>query len=77
VRNVVELKWHDGVSVVKEEDYVEQQDHSKWAVSDSAEDPWVFVGDINRMPSQHHRGGGGVVIRDAALWRAFTAMIVR
>ena len=35
--------------------YLESQDHSKWAVTDNE----FFMGDLNRMTSQYHRGGGG------------------
>ena len=39
------------------------QDHSKWAVTQDR----VWIGDLNRMRSQEKRGGGGMVIHDAAL----------
>jgi hypothetical protein len=38
--------------------YESSQDHSKYAVNDLG---YVFFGDNNRMTSQFHRGGGGVV----------------
>ena len=69
--NVARLRWPDGSA------YHESNDHSKWAVSDPrCKQRWVFVGGINRMSSQWHRGGGGVVIRDDALWSAFDGLIV-
>lgn len=52
--------------------YKESQDHSKWAVSDK---DWYWVGDLNRMTSQFHRGGGGFVGTDAGLARAFRSLI--
>ena len=70
--NVVRLRWPDGSG------YHETSDHSKWAVSASrCKQRWVFVGGINRMHSQWHRGGGGVVIRDGALWSAFDGLIAQ
>ena len=33
---------------------------------------WVFIGDMNRMTSQHARGGGGImIVGDLQLWKAF------
>lgn len=55
--------------------YNDEQDHSKWAVSVDKENPWIYVGDINAMLTQFHRGGGGVVIKDLNLWRAMTSLI--
>ncbi len=72
VRNVVEIMG--GGQAAPEE---ERRDHSKWAVSDSEDTPWVFVGDINRMPGQLRRGGGGIVITDRALWGAFSGIIAK
>lgn len=58
-------------------------DHSKWAISmpythhgwfrTHMKNDWrVFVGDLNRMNSQHSRGGGGIIIDgDKALWEWF------
>jgi len=51
--------------------YMETQDHSKWAVSQSR----VWIGDLNHMRSQEKRGGGGMVIRDMALAAAFSSLI--
>ena len=55
--------------------YTEEQDHSKWAVSLDKTDPWVYIGDINAMLSQFHRGGGGVVIKDLDLWKAMSSLV--
>ena len=52
--------------------YKESQDHSKWAVSNR----YVWIGDLNRMESQMKRGGGGVVIRDSAMVKAFKGLII-
>ena len=51
--------------------YTSSQDHSKWAVSPNH----VWIGDLNHMRSQEKRGGGGIVIRDAALAATFSAFV--
>jgi Deoxyribonuclease II len=62
--------------------YTETHDHSKLAVYSgdaTAKDtlmPWTFIGDLNRMESQKSRGGGGIVILDDALCKAYNALIV-
>jgi len=53
----------------------ESQDHSKWAVSNTEDYYWV--GDLNRMTSQKHRGGGGILGKDADLKKALGSLIVR
>ena len=35
-------------------------DHSKYCYSDNG---WILIGDMNRMTSQFHKGGGGIVVR--------------
>jgi len=52
--------------------YKETQDHSKWAVSDQ----YVWIGDLNRMESQFKRGGGGLLIRDSKMAKAFKSLII-
>lgn len=61
VKDVHQIAWPTGHR------YKRTQDHSKYACS--AEH--VYVGDINRMTSQFHRGGGGVVIQDEAVAKLF------
>lgn len=73
---------------LKNTHYRTTQDHSKWAVSEETtpakwrwtpwsqtpkqQPPWVFIGDMNRMTSQHVRGGGGImIVGDLQLWKAF------
>lgn len=53
--------------------YKETQDHSKWAVSNQ----YYFIGDLNRMASQAKRGGGGFLVKDPEIARAFRALIVQ
>jgi hypothetical protein len=44
--------------------YTSTQDHSKYAVSNKNV---VYIGDLNRMTSQFHRGGGGFILHDDKL----------
>lgn len=48
----------------------ETHDHAKWAISVDPNQPWVCVGDINRMISQRKRGGGCVAFQHLGLWSA-------
>jgi deoxyribonuclease II len=50
----------------------ETSDHAKWAISADPSQPWVCVGDINRMLSQRKRGGGCVAFQNLALWSALS-----
>lgn len=43
------------------------RDHSKWAISESSEKPYVCIGDTKRMQSQQKRGT--VCTRKARIWR--------
>jgi len=52
--------------------YKETQDHSKWAVCNK----YVWIGDLNRMESQMKRGGGGLLIQDRRLVKAFKNLII-
>ena len=52
--------------------FKESQDHSKWAVCSK----YVWIGDLNRMDSQKKRGGGGVLICNPKLVKAFKSLIV-
>ncbi len=46
----------------------ETHDHAKWGITKS--EPWICVGDINRMISQRKRGGGTIAFQDRTLWTA-------
>jgi deoxyribonuclease-2 len=64
VSNIV---WPNSVS------YTYTHDHSKYCCSDN---DWVLVGDMNRMTSQYHRGGGGVIIKNKIVCRLFKDIIL-
>jgi deoxyribonuclease-2 len=52
--------------------YTSSQDHSKYAVNDTG---CVYIGDLNRMTSQYHRGGGGIVIKNTGLASAIRSLM--
>lgn len=56
--------------------FSETQDHGKWAVGAAADSPIACIGDINRQTSQEKRGGGAVVLNDAALAKALRDILV-
>ena len=52
--------------------YAENQDHSKWAVSNKE---FYWIGDLNRMTTQMKRGGGGFICKDKKLNKALQKII--
>ncbi|CAL8068852.1 unnamed protein product [Calicophoron daubneyi] len=56
-------------------------DHAKWAATIpkgreiNSDKMWICLGDINRQPSQFHRGGGTMCLKNAAVWKAFNELI--
>jgi deoxyribonuclease II len=44
----------------------ETHDHAKWGIT--LHEPWVCVGDINRLISQRKRGGGAIAFQNKILW---------
>ena len=70
VKNVRTVKWKN------DESYYDTNDHSKYAVSMNPDNPWVYIGDINRMESQYRRGGGGVLIKNKKIWRLINQNLV-
>lgn len=71
VKNIRMVKWNDDLNT----EYFCTQDHSKYAVSMNPSRPWVMIGDINRMESQFRRGGGGLMICNKRVWRAFQSIL--
>lgn len=48
----------------------ETHDHAKWGIT--THDPWICVGDINRMISQRKRGGGTIAFQNRVLWQGLS-----
>lgn len=48
----------------------ETNDHAKWGIT--LNNPWVCIGDINRMISQRKRGGGCIAFQNKVLWTALS-----
>jgi deoxyribonuclease-2 len=48
----------------------ETHDHAKWGIT--LHEPWICVGDINRMISQRKRGGGTIAFQNTILWQALS-----
>ncbi|XP_053212836.1 deoxyribonuclease-2-beta-like [Panonychus citri] len=51
------------------------EDHSKWAISGQSTNPYICIGDINRMASQAKRGGGLVCMKNQRVWKALRGSI--
>ncbi|XP_025059622.1 deoxyribonuclease-2-alpha [Alligator sinensis] len=49
------------------------QDHSKWAVADTA--AWACVADTNRNRGEEQRGGGPGCLPHRPLWKAFRGLV--
>ena len=52
--------------------FPETSDHAKHAISNDPNNPYVCVGDINRMVSQRKRGGGCIAFQNLNLWSALS-----
>uniref|UniRef100_A0A914EAQ5 Uncharacterized protein n=1 Tax=Acrobeloides nanus TaxID=290746 RepID=A0A914EAQ5_9BILA len=51
------------------------KDHSKLAISGDPTQPYICIGDINRMTSQYTRGGGTNCINNPEIWNTYFNMI--
>ncbi|XP_049806223.1 plancitoxin-1 isoform X1 [Schistocerca nitens] len=69
VENIAAVTCNTGKSQVAE--FHSSKDHSKWTVTSNSSNPWVCIGDINRMESQKKRGGGTVCTSNKDLWIAY------
>eukprot|EP01138_Halocafeteria_seosinensis_P014215 gb/GECG01014514.1/.p1 GENE.gb/GECG01014514.1/~~gb/GECG01014514.1/.p1 ORF type:complete len:364 (+),score=25.63 gb/GECG01014514.1/:1-1092(+) len=58
---------------ILDQSYKETQDHSKWAVS--LKSSYVCIGDINRMTSQYHRGGGSACFKSPELHQTILSAV--
>ncbi|XP_066910256.1 plancitoxin-1-like [Clytia hemisphaerica] len=67
----VQLEFSDGSSY----SFYDTNDHSKYALSDTADNPYVCIGDINRQTGQFKRGGGTVCTKNKALWERFHSLV--
>ncbi|KAL4496083.1 hypothetical protein ABPG72_015505 [Tetrahymena utriculariae] len=56
--------------------FKDTQDHSKYAISTDKANPFVCLGDINRMKSQWTRGGGTICISDKNIHFQFTKILL-
>lgn len=68
--NVQQCRWASSAS------YSADQNRGVWAVSAfNAKHRWSLVGDLSRVEAHMARGGGGIVIRDPALWKTFLSSV--
>eukprot|EP01086_Lenisia_limosa_P000684 TRINITY_DN11205_c0_g1_i1.p1 TRINITY_DN11205_c0_g1~~TRINITY_DN11205_c0_g1_i1.p1 ORF type:complete len:164 (+),score=28.41 TRINITY_DN11205_c0_g1_i1:321-812(+) len=71
VHNINRIYYPDDGS-----DWKETQDHSKWGLAVPAcNNPVVCIGDINRMSSQLHRGGGYLCMKHPELYAEFHRLV--
>ncbi|XP_057290535.1 plancitoxin-1-like [Hydractinia symbiolongicarpus] len=61
---------------VQDFSFLNLDDHSKFVVGESSEEPYVCVGDINRQPSQFKRGGGTLCLKNTKLWEEFSKFTI-
>uniref|UniRef100_A0A0N5AHC8 Deoxyribonuclease II n=1 Tax=Syphacia muris TaxID=451379 RepID=A0A0N5AHC8_9BILA len=53
------------------------KDHSKWAISNDDNEPYLCIGDINRQVSQTMRSGGTMCFQNKNLWKVFKKSIIK
>ena len=71
VENVDEMDFLE----LEDDDFTTKHDHAKWAISLDSKQPYVCVGDINRMETQKRRGGGTLCFLNQAVWKTFKSSI--
>jgi len=67
----------DQVALTPSISWLESDDHSKWAITTTANPGEFCIGDINRQVSQANRGGGTVCSVNAAIWSSFNSFIAK
>ena len=67
VENVDEMDF----SELDDDDFTTKHDHAKWAISLDSKQPYVCIGDINRMETQRKRGGGTLCFLNPTVWKTF------
>ena len=67
VENVDEMDF----SELDDDDFTTKHDHAKWAISLDSKQPYVCIGDINRMDTQKKRGGGTLCFLNPTVWKTF------
>ena len=77
VKNIetIKIPFASGTTPAESGSWPYTKDHSKWGMSDSDANPFVCIGDINRMASQNKRGGGTVCLRNLNVWKRFREII--
>lgn len=73
VENIVAVRCATGKSEVVK--FHSSKDHSKWTVTSNSTNPWVCIGDINRMETQKKRGGGTVCSSNQDLWTVYRSTV--
>lgn len=66
IHKTFDVKYIDLGSMGVHWAWPETHDHAKWGIT--LREPWVCVGDINRMISQRKRGGGTIAFQNTTLW---------
>lgn len=69
--NQMMIKFAKGSDLTDSGVWPYARDHSKWAMSQDKKNPFVCIGDINRMKSQFKRGGGTVCVKNPDIWQVF------